>query len=101
MAYTFTIEPNSFVTGSLRDFAIARVTYRAGSGPQVQSVQAIHRATDGFEGQILLRTGVDGITGIDGVRVDDDRVVVTVTADGATRDWTYQERPGSDLWVRE
>jgi hypothetical protein len=98
--HTFTIEPKSFATGSLRDFAIALVTHRSGGGPEVQSVQAIHRATDGFEGQILLRTGVDGVTGIDSVEVNDSRVVVTVTVNGVKQTWAYRENPGSDLWVR-
>ena len=77
------------------------VRRRAGGGLQVQSVQAIHRATDNFEGQILVYTGVDGVTSIDDIRVNNNRVIVTVTANGAKRTWTYSERPGSDVWGRE
>jgi hypothetical protein len=101
-SYAFTIESNSFATGQSRDFAIARVSYRVGNGPQVESVQAIHRATDGFEGQILLSTGVDGVTGIDSVRVNDNRVIVTVIVNGGKQTWTYTEKPpGSDVWARD
>ena len=64
-------------------------------------MQAIYRGTDGFESEILLHTGVDGVTSIDGVKVDGSRVNVTVTANGAKQTWTYAETPpGSDVWAR-
>jgi hypothetical protein len=64
-------------------------------------VQAIHGATDSFEGQALVYTGANGVTGIDGVRVDDNRAIVTVTANGTKQAWTYNEkRAGSDVWRR-
>ena len=100
-AYTFTIKPISIATGEGREFAIALVTFRAGAGPEVQSVQAIHRGTDGFEGLIFLRTGVDGVTSIDAVKVDGGRVNVTVTVNGTKQTRTYTEKPpGSDVWRR-
>ncbi|WP_203911343.1 RNA polymerase sigma factor [Rhizocola hellebori] len=102
VTYAFTIEPKGFATISTRDFAFALVTYRADGGPEVQSVQVIHRGTDAFEGQTLVYTGVDGVTSIDGVTVTGNRAIVTVTVNGGKQEWAYITKSASStLWNRE